>query len=71
MEKPMLAFVLEQLGQRKGKWKKIAEEIEPEKSVTYYSWLTKLAQGKIRDPSVGRIQRLRDYFSEKSEEIQK
>ncbi len=31
------------------------------------SWLTKLAQGVIREPSVNRIQRLYDYFRARHE----
>lgn len=61
--KPMLTQVLENLAACKGQWAEIARELEPENTVSYYSWLTKLAQGTIREPSVNKVQRLFDYFS--------
>ncbi|MCK2095205.1 hypothetical protein [Thauera aromatica] len=60
--KPMLTQVLEDLAACKGAWAEIAREMEPDNTVSFYSWLTKLAQGTIREPSVNRIQRLFDYF---------
>ena len=69
--KPMLTQVLEDLAARKGDWAAIAREIEPENTVSFYSWLTKLAQGVIREPSVNRIQRLYDYFQKDRQEAQK
>lgn len=60
--KPMLTQVLEDLAACKGGWAEIARELEPENTVSFYSWLTKLAQGAIREPSVNRVQRLFDYF---------
>lgn len=60
--KPMLTQVLEDLAACKGSWAEIARELEPDNTVSFYSWLTKLAQGTIREPSVNRIQRLYDYF---------
>lgn len=62
MTKPMLTEVLEHLSARKGKWREIARFMDPVTPDSYYSWLTKLAQGTIRDPSVNKIQRLYDYF---------
>lgn len=61
--KPMLTQVLENLAACKGQWAEIARELEPENTVSYYSWLTKLAQGTIREPSVNKVQRLFDYFA--------
>lgn len=61
-EKPMFEYVLAQLKASKGKWPTIAKAMEPESWESYYSWLTKLAQGTIPDPSVNKIQRLKDYF---------
>ena len=63
--KPMLTQVLENLSACKGQWAEIAREMEPDNTVSYYSWLTKLAQGTIREPSVNRVQRLFDYFARK------
>jgi hypothetical protein len=60
--KPMLTQVLEDLAACKGAWAEIARELEPDNTVSFYSWLTKLAQGTIREPSVNRVQRLFDYF---------
>jgi hypothetical protein len=60
--KPMLQAVLDELQTRKGQWRDIARQIDPETPDSYYSWLTKLAQGTIREPSVNKIQRLSDFF---------
>jgi hypothetical protein len=57
MNQPLLPYVLDELHSRKGQWPSIAKNTELE-----YSWLTKLAQGRIPDPSVNKIQRLADYF---------
>lgn len=62
MEEPILQFVLAELGARKGSWRDIARALEPQDTESYYSWLTKVAQGRIPDPSVNKIQRLADYF---------
>lgn len=66
--KPMLTQVLEDLAACKGKWVEIARELEPGNTVSFYSWLTKLAQGVIREPSVNKIQRLYDYFRVRAEQ---
>ncbi len=65
MTKPMLKAVMEDLAAHKGQWSEIARELEPNRTVSFYSWLTKLAQGRIPEPSVNRIQRLYDYFRSK------
>lgn len=62
MTKPMLIVVLENLAARKGTWREISRQLDPVAPDSYYSWLTKLAQGTIREPSVNKIQRLYDYF---------
>jgi hypothetical protein len=62
MDQPMLEFVKAELQARKGTWPAIAKEIEPESWESYYSWLSKLAQDRIPDPSVNKIQRLADHF---------
>ena len=62
MDQPMLEFVLAELETRRGTWPAIAKEIEPESWESYYSWLSKLAQKRIHDPSVNKIQRLADHF---------
>lgn len=64
MTKPMLTLVLDALQARKGHWREISRQMEPAASDSYYSWLTKLAQGKIREPSVNKIQRLYDCLVE-------
>lgn len=58
----MLTQVLSDLQSCKGTWREIARTMEPEGWESYYSWLTKLAQGTIKEPSVNKIQRLYDYF---------
>lgn len=55
----LLDYVQEELQARKGAWPAVARETDLD-----YSWLTKLAQGRIPDPSVNKIQRLADYFRE-------
>lgn len=62
MNKPMLETVLASLAEHKGQWREIARQMEPQASDSYYSWLTKLTQGTIKDPSVNKIQRLHDFF---------
>jgi len=64
MEKqtPLLQEVLSALEASKGRWPDVAKAIEPDSWKSYYSWLTKLAQGRIPDPSVNKIQRLADHF---------
>ena len=60
MTKPMLQTVLSELASRKGTWRELARVMDPVTPESYYSWLTKLAQGVIREPSVNKIQRLFD-----------
>lgn len=62
MDIPILEFVMDRLTACKGSWPAIAKQIEPEAWQSYYSWLTKLAQGRIPDPGVNKIQRLADFF---------
>jgi len=62
MDTPMFERVLNELQARKGTWPEIAKTIEPDSWESYYSWMTKLATGKIPDPGVNKIQRLADYF---------
>lgn len=59
---PILEFVLLELEARKGRWPAIAKAMEPKAWRSYYSWLTKLAQGRIPDPGVNKIQALADYL---------
>ena len=56
-ENTLLSLVLAGLQERKGDWPSIVEQTGLE-----YSWLTKLAQGKISDPGVKKIQKLADYM---------
>lgn len=58
MEQTLLDFVLAELSERKGTWPEICNTVPG----IDYSWLSKLANGQIPDPSVRRIQRLADYF---------
>lgn len=66
MNKPMLTDVMERLQANRGKWAEIARSLEPDNFTSYYSWLTKLGQGVIREPSVNRVQRLYDFFHQGS-----
>lgn len=58
----LLEYVLAELDARKGTWPAICKTMRPTSWESYYSWLSKLAQGKIPDPSVNTIQELADYF---------
>ena len=58
----LLAYVLNELESRRGTWPAIAKAVEPDSWESYYSWLTKLAQRRIPDPSVNKIQTLADHF---------
>lgn len=59
---PILKFVLLKLDERKGTWPDISRAMAPDAWESYYSWLTKLAQGRIPDPGVNKIQALADYL---------
>lgn len=50
-------YVVNELQRRKGEWRRIAED-----NGFSYSWLAKYAQGRIRGPSVHRVQKLYDYL---------
>lgn len=54
----MLQFVLAELQKRKGRLPDICAEVPD----IDYSWLSKLTQGRIKDPSVNKIQALYDYM---------
>lgn len=58
----LVEYVLSELASRKGTWPAIARAMDPAAPDSYYSWLTKFAQGRIPDPSVNKIQELADYF---------
>lgn len=53
----MLERVRRMLNQRKGHWPAIAEQCG-----VSYSWLSKLAQGVNRNPTVTRLERLDEYL---------
>lgn len=55
------SFVQDKLKESKGSWRVVCE-----KTGLDYSWLTKLAQGRIPNPSVHKIQALADYFQKTS-----
>ena len=65
----LLAYVLNELESRRGTWPAIAKTIEPDSWESYYSWLTKLAQKRIPDPSVNKIQVLADHFRGVNREV--
>lgn len=58
MNTPMLQVVLAELAKRKGRLPDICAAL-PEID---YSWLSKLTQGRIKDPSVNKIQALYDHL---------
>lgn len=60
MNTPMLKAVLDELAKRKGRLPDICAAL-PEID---YSWLSKLTQGRIKDPSVNKIQALYDHLFE-------
>ena len=66
-QEPMFDYVLARLEASKGRWPAIAKDMEPDSWESYYSWLTKLAQRRIPDPSVNKIQALKDYFHKKEQ----
>lgn len=57
MDNTTLESTLELLAQRKGEWRKISN-----KTGLDYSWLTKFAQGKIKNPGFQKIQTLSAYL---------
>lgn len=61
MTEPILDFVLHELDTRKGKRTGNLADIARDTALDY-SWLSKLAQRRIPDPSVNKIQKLADYF---------
>lgn len=54
----LLAQTMALLAERKGQWPAICAA-----TGLGYDWLTKLAQGRINDPGVRKIQRLHDHLS--------
>jgi transcriptional regulator with XRE-family HTH domain len=56
--KTLLDSVLAGLQAHKGRWPDLAERAGVD-----YSWLTKLAQGRINDPGIQKIQRLADAMA--------
>ena len=59
MDTPMLQAVMAELQKRKGRLPDICAAL-PEID---YSWLSKLTQGRIKDPSVNKIQALYDHLN--------
>ena len=65
MEEPLLEFVRRELNARKarrGYFKQLAVEMEPETWERYHSWVTKVADGRIPDPGVSRVEELARYL---------
>lgn len=58
MTTDILTPTLSELQARRGSWPAICRATELD-----YDWLTKLAQGRIADPGVRKIQRLASYFA--------
>lgn len=57
MTTDLLQQTLDELARRRGQWPAICRATGLD-----YDWLTKLAQGRIADPGVRKIQRLNDFF---------
>jgi predicted transcriptional regulator len=53
----LLETVISALNERKGNWPSIASD-----NGVSYSWLTKLAQGKIPNPGIQTVERLYHYL---------
>jgi hypothetical protein len=58
MTSDLLTPTLAELAARRGQWPSICRATGLD-----YDWLTKLAQGRISDPGVRKIQRLAVYFA--------
>lgn len=50
------------LGRRKGEWPTICA-----RTGLSYWWLTKLAQGRIAEPGLGKVERLQQYLADNPE----
>lgn len=59
----VFTYVMTQLQEHKGSWPAIAQATGLD-----YSWLTKVAQGKIENPGVRQIEQLAAYFEEAARE---
>lgn len=55
-------FVKGELEARKGRWPQIAKDMKPSGWQSYYSWLTKFAQGQIESPNLDTLQDLSSYL---------
>ena len=58
MNTNLLTQTLALLAERKGQWPAVCRATGLD-----YDWLTKLAQGRIADPGVRKIQRLHDHLA--------
>lgn len=65
METNLLQYVIQEINKRKGKWRQLCEEMSDEPD-RYYTWMTKVAYGKTKNPGVKEIQRLANYFSQQN-----
>lgn len=59
MTTDLLQQTLDELARRRGQWPAICRSTGLD-----YDWLTKLAQGRIADPGVRKIQRLSNFFQQ-------
>ena len=57
MKKDLCKYSIQQLDSHQGNWPEIAKTCD-----VSYSWLCKLAGGRIPDPSYYRVNRLADYL---------
>ena len=58
MDTHSLQYVIKKLAAAKGKWR----EISLDSKVSYHT-LTKVAQGRVKNPRVGTVEALAKYFS--------
>lgn len=58
MSQPLLESVSTELHARKGDWPQICTAT----GLSYW-WITKFAQGRIKNPGIKKIQSLADYFA--------
>ena len=58
MQNDLLTPTLTELAARRGQWPALCRATGLD-----YDWMTKLAQGRITDPGVRKIQRLADHFA--------
>lgn len=58
----LFEFFKSELTVRKDEIRAICEAIEPKKTISFHSWLTKALDGRIKHPSVHRVQKVTDWL---------